>query len=111
MSKVYYSDKEFEQILHALSNLTEQIEKIEDPMAKELINDTLQHFDALHREALHRMWQFLKKNHSEISERILSDYTIRHLLALYDLETFNGIETASEPKAFIPIDKVKKLDT
>lgn len=88
----------------------QEIERVEDPMAKDLVNQILKHFDALHREALHRMWQFLKKNHAPVSERLVTDYTIRNLLALYDLEAFDGIEKAKEPVAFISADLVKKLD-
>ena len=109
MSQVFYSDKEFEQILHKLSDLTEQVEQIDNPLVKDLVNNTLQHFDALHREALHRMWQFMRKNHPELRVKLLSDYSIIHLLALYDLESFDGIETAKDSVVFINEDEVKKL--
>ena len=109
MSKAFYSDKEFEQLLYDLSNLTQDIEKINDPFAKETVYNILQHFDAVHREALHRLWQFLRKNHPEIRTKFLSDYSIRHLLALYDLEEYEGIEKAKDAPVFISEDQVKKL--
>ncbi len=109
MSKVYYSDQEYEQLLLTLSKLTEQIEKIDDPMAKEMVYHILQHFDAIHREALHRLWQFVRKQHPQMRERLLSDYTIKHLLSLYDLEAFEGITKPKNKTIFVSEDQVTKL--
>lgn len=109
MSKVFYSDKEFEQLLYDLSNLTQEIEKINDPFAKEIVYNILQHFDAVHREALHRLWQFIRKNHPEMRTKLIGDYSIRHLLALYDLEEYEGIEKAKAAPFIISEDQVKKL--
>jgi len=109
LSQVYYSDEEYEQLLHRLAELTNQIDLIEDPMAKEMVLNILQHFDAVHREGLHRFWQYIRKNNPEIRERALKDYTIKHLMALYDLESFEGIEKPPNKSVFVPEDQVTKL--
>ncbi len=109
MSKIYYNDKEFENLLHSLGNLIEQIEKIDDPSTKEMIYNILQHFDAVHREALHRLWKHISNNHSDLRELALKDYTIKHLMALYDLEAFVGIQSAKDSRVFISEDQVTKL--
>ena len=109
MSTVYYNDQEYEQLLRTLGELTDQIDKIDDPMAKELVLHILQHFDAIHREPLHRLWQFIRKNHPEMREKILTDYTLKHLLALYDLEDFEGIEQANTKHILINEEQITKL--
>lgn len=93
-----------------LSDLTMQIEQIEDPFAKEMIYNLLKYFDAVHREGLHRFWQFIRKNHPEIRDRVINDYAVKHLLALYDLEAFDGINKPKEKNTgFVPVDQVKIL--
>lgn len=109
MSKVYYSDEEIEKLLHTLSDLTMQIDKIDDPFAKEMVYNLLKYFDAIHREALHRFWQFIRKNHPDIRNKVLTDYAIKNLLSLYDLEDFEGIKKAEKNKMFISEDQVKLL--
>lgn len=109
MSKVYYSDEEIEKLLRTLSDLTMQIDKIDDPFAREMVYNLLKYFDAVHREGLHRLWQFIKKNHPEIRDRVLTDYAIKNLLSLYDLEAFDGIKKPEKNKIFISEDQVKIL--
>ena len=109
MSKVYYSDEEYAKLLRTLGDLTGQIDKIDDPLAKEMILHILQHFDAVHREPLHRLWQFIRKNHPQIREKVLTDYSLRHILALYDLEDYNGVETPNKNTIFVSEDQVTKL--
>ena len=107
---VYYSDKEYEQILLRLGQMVDDIDKIEDPMTKDLVHDLLQHFDVVHREAISRMAQFVEQENPELMSRLKDDYTIRHLLALYDLETFDGVEAAKDTKGFISENDVKMIE-
>ena len=109
MSKVYYSYQEYENLLRSLGKLTDQIDKIDDPFAKEMVLHILQHFDAVHREPLHRLWQYIRKNHPEIRNRILTDYSLKHLLALYDLEDFDGVEKAEAKNILVSEDQITKL--
>lgn len=110
MNKVYYSNGEFEKVMHKLSDLTNKVEDIPEEETRELIYQILKHFDAIHREALHRMWQYIRYKNPEMEGNLLKDYSIRHLLALYDLETFHGIESANHPVSFIPEENVKNLN-
>ena len=95
--------------MHTLSDLTTQIDNIEDPFAKEMVYNLLKYFDAVHREPLHRMWQYIRKNNPEIRDRMLTDYAIKNLLSLYDLENYEGIKKPEEKKMFISEDQVKIL--
>ncbi len=109
MEKIYYSDKECEDMLRTLGELTEKLHSIEDEEIKSQITSLMEHFDVIHREGLSRLWKIVKAKNPELCDQLNKDYTIHHLLALYDLETFDGIEKATDPVAFIPENEVKIL--
>ncbi len=110
MNKVYYSDKEYEHVLRTLGEVTEALHNIEDEHTKDLVNTLMQHFDVLHREAISRLWSILEIKQPELCERIVKeDYTVRNLLALYDLIEFEGIKKPIEPSSFVPIEQVTIL--
>lgn len=110
MNKIYYSDKEYEQVLRTLGEVTEALHNIEDEHTKDLVNTLMQHFDVLHREALSRLWSILEIKQPELCEKIVKeDYTVRNLLALYDLVEFEGIKKPIEPPAFVPYEQVTIL--
>ncbi|MEQ9424323.1 MAG: hypothetical protein RJQ09_07910 [Cyclobacteriaceae bacterium] len=109
MKKIYYTDKECEEMLRTLGELTEELHSINNPELKDKITSLMEHFDVIHREGLSRLWTILKKKHPETCEQLNKDYTIHNLLTLYDLEIFEGIENAVDPVTFIPDDEVKML--
>ena len=86
MRKIYYSDKEYEQIIAALGNYVNDIEKIDNPLTKELVYTLMQHLDIVHREGLARMWKVIKGSYPDLAYGLKEDFTVHHLLALYDLE-------------------------
>ncbi len=109
MNKIYYSDKECEEMLRTTGNLTESLHAIENEHIKEQITSLMEHFDIIHREGLSRLWRILRGTSPDLCDRLNKDYAIHHLLALYDLEAFDGIEKAVDQVAFIPEGDVKKL--
>lgn len=109
MSQEYYSDKEYEKLLLNLGELTKELDKIENPIVKDQIEEVLKHFDAIHREPLSRLIKYLDQKHTSVLKKLRDDYSIRQLLALYDLGAFTGVETAKDQVAFISSDQVKVL--
>ncbi len=110
MEKIYYSDKEYEQMLLTLGEATERLHSIGDENIKALVTDLMQHIDVIHREALSRLWAVLEKKNPELCEKIKKeDYAVRNLLALYDLTEFEGVKKPIELPPIIPIDQVKIL--
>jgi hypothetical protein len=110
MDSIFYSDKEYEQVLLHLGELTERIHEMEDSPEREMMVGLMQYFDVIHREAVSRLWGVLETRHPELCQRIIGeDYTVRNLLALYDLIEFNGVGKPPEAVAFIPVDQVKIL--
>ena len=110
MDKVFYSDQEFEQVLLHLGEVTERVHALEDSPARDLMIELMEHFDVLHRESLSRLWTLLEQRHPDLCKKIVQeDYTVRNLLALYDLIEFEGVGKPPEVVAFIPVDQVKIL--
>ncbi len=110
MQKIYYSDKEYEQVLLTLGVVTEKLHNTEDEETKELVTTLMEHFDVIHREAISRLWSILEIKQPELCEKIVKeDYTVRNLLALYDLIEFEGIKKPVEPPPFVPYDQVTIL--
>lgn len=107
MEKVYYSDKEYEQMLRTLGEATEKLHQVEDENIKKMVTDLMQHIDVIHREALSRLWALMEKQNPTLSKQIIKeDYTVRNLLALYDLTEFEGVKKAVELPPIIPIEQV-----
>ncbi len=110
MQKIYYSDKEYEQVLLTLGVVTEKLHNTEDEETKELVTTLMEHFDVIHRDAISRLWSILEIKQPELCEKIVKeDYTVRNLLALYDLIEFEGIKKPVEPPPFVPYDQVTIL--
>ena len=110
MQKIHYSDKEYEQVLLTLGEVTEALHNIENEETKEMVMTLMQHFDVLHREAISRLWSALEFRQPEFCEKVIKDdYAVRNLLALYDLIEFEGIKKPVEPPIFIPLEQVTIL--
>ena len=110
MQKIYYSDKEYEQVLLTLGVVTEKLHNTEDEETRAMVTTLMEHFDVIHREALSRLWSILEIKQPDLCEKIVKeDYTVRNLLALYDLIEFEGIKKPLDPVAFVPYDQVTIL--
>ena len=110
MEKVYYSDKEYEQMLRTLGEVTDKLHSIYDVDIKEMVTDLMQHIDVIHREALSRLWSVMEKRNPELCDQIKKeDYAVRNLLALYDLIEFEGVKKPLDLPPIIPIDQVNIL--
>lgn len=110
MQKIYYSDKEYEQALLTLGKVTEALHDVENEDVKDLVTTLMQHFDVIHREALSRLWSALEFRQPEFCQQVIKDdYSVRNLLALYDLIEFEGIKKPTEPPIFVPLEQVTIL--
>ena len=97
-------------MLLTLGVVTEKLHNTEDEETKELVTTLMEHFDVIHREALSRLWSILEIKQPELCEKIVKeDYTVRNLLALYDLIEFEGIKKPIDPPPFVPYDQVTIL--
>lgn len=85
MKQVYYTNKEYQEILSILEDLINQAEGLPYPKARQLTTAILQHFDLIHREALARMCSYLEANAPSDYLKIKGDYTVNTLLKLYDI--------------------------
>ncbi len=94
MEKVHFTDSQCEEMLNSLGGLMEKLDDIEDEQYKAQFTQLMQHFDVIHREGLSRLWNYMKNHNKEDCAEMKKDYAIRHLLAVYDLEPFDGIDPA-----------------
>ena len=94
-------------MLRTLGEATEKLHQVEDENIKKMVTDLMQHIDVIHREALSRLWALMEKQNPTLSKQIIKeDYTVRNLLALYDLTEFEGVKKAVELPPIIPIEQV-----
>jgi hypothetical protein len=111
MQKIHFSDRELEQMLLTLSEVTEKLHLIEDDKTKELITDLMQHFDVIHREGLSRLWKALQREQPQLCTELAKDYAVQHILALYDLVPFEGVKKPVDLPPVIPVDEVRILNS
>ena len=101
MEPVYYSNKEFIEILQDIDDMIEEAEKSPFQQSKDLTKSILKHFDLVHREPLSRMMKMIEK-----------DYTIKTMFRLYDLIEGDIIKSpAAVPNNFIPVEDVGYFPT
>ena len=104
-----YSDKEYEQVLVRVGQILDEMERSGAQIDRALVDELMRHFDAIHRESLSRLVAFLESDQPDLLLKLKSDFAIRHLLGLYDLASFDGIEKASQHEGFVPESEVKKI--
>lgn len=110
MEPVYYTNKEFEEILQKVEELVDESEHSPFTHTKELVTSLLQYFDLMHREPLARLMKMIEKSHPELRNKMKSDYTIETLFRLYDLMEGAVERTSSANKnipGFVPVEDVK----
>lgn len=110
MEPVYYTNKEFEEILQKVEEIVDESERSPFSHTKELVTSLLQYFDLMHREPLARLMKMIEASHPELKDKMKTDYTIETLFRLYDLMEGAIERTPSENKsipAFVPVEDVE----
>ena len=107
MEAVYYSDKEFIEILQDIDDMIEEAEKSPFQQSKDLTKSILKHFDLVHREPLSRMMKMIKNDYPDLRSKLETDYTIKTMFRLYDLIEGEIIKSpVTDPKTFISVEDV-----
>ena len=107
MESVYYSDKEFIEILQEIEEMIAEAEKSPFQQSKDLIKSILKYFDLMHREPLSRLMKIIESEHPDLRTKLETDYTIKTMFKLYDL--IDGeVEKSplSDSNTFIPVEDV-----
>ena len=85
MQEVFLSDTEYERVAAQTQELLAQLEETPYPKVKEDMQQLLQSFDLLHREALTRLFREIIINHPDLRSKMENDKAVNLLFSLYDL--------------------------
>lgn len=85
MENIFLSDTEYEHLATQTENLIAQVDNLPYPKVKDDVQDLLQNFDMLHREALTRLFKEIIINYPALQTKMESDKAIHLLFSLYDL--------------------------
>lgn len=110
MEFVYYTNKEFEEILQKVEDIVDESEHSPFSHTKEMVTSLLQYFDMMHREPLARLMKMIEMSHPDLRDKMKTDYTIETLFRLYDLMEGAIERTPSESKSipgFVPVEDVE----
>lgn len=84
MKPVFFNNVEFKEIVTKVKELVNEAEKHPDEETQKLIAELLKYFDLMHREPLARIFEGIERNHPELKDTLMQDYTINTLINLYD---------------------------
>ena len=85
MESIFLPDKAYEQLVSQTEELIAEIDNLPYPKVKEDVQQLLQNFDMLHREALTRLFKEIIINYPALQTKMESDKAVNLLFSLYDL--------------------------
>jgi nitrite reductase/ring-hydroxylating ferredoxin subunit len=85
MESIFLTDTEYEQLASQTEDLLAQVEILPYPKVKDDVQELLQNFDMLHREALTRLFKEIIINYPALQTKMESDKAVHLLFSLYDL--------------------------
>ncbi len=85
MQSIFLSDIEYEGLASQTEELIAQIDDLPYPKVKDDLQQLLQNFDMLHREALTRLFKEIIINYPALQTKMESDKAVNLLFSLYDL--------------------------
>jgi len=85
MESIFLTDTEYEQLASQTEDLLAQVENLPYPKVKDDVQELLQNFDMLHREALTRLFKEIIINYPALQTKMESDKAVHLLFSLYDL--------------------------
>ena len=103
----FMSNDEWDALLARLNGLIQSLEELPGGEVKTTVFETLEGVDALHREALRRLFRLFKEG---VLEKVVSDPAIHTLMELYDLLPAEVEEPeAQKPKSRFPTFAIKAV--
>ena len=85
MESIFLPDKAYEQLVSQTEELIAEIDNLPYPKVKEDVQQLLQNFDMLHREALTRLFKEIIINYPALQTKMEADKAVNLLFSLYDL--------------------------
>ena len=120
MERIFLSDNEYEQLASRTEEMIAALDALPYPKVKDDVQDMLQNFDMLHREALTRLFKEIIINYPALQTKMESDKAVHLLFSLYDLfhsdihndilsreESLNG--NGGNYPLWLPVGKVNEL--
>lgn len=85
MQSIFLSDAGYEELTSKTEALLAQVENLPYPKVKEDVQQLLQNFDMMHREALTRLFREIIINYPDLHTKMQGDKAVNLLFSLYDL--------------------------
>ena len=85
MENIFLSDEDYEQLASQTEDLVAKVDDLPYPKVKDDVQELLQNFDMLHREALTRLFKEIIINYPALQTKMESDKAVHLLFSLYDL--------------------------
>jgi 3-phenylpropionate/trans-cinnamate dioxygenase ferredoxin subunit len=85
MENIFLSDEDYEQLASQTEDLIAKVDDLPYPKVKDDVQELLQNFDMLHREALTRLFKEIIINYPALQTKMESDKAVHLLFSLYDL--------------------------
>jgi 3-phenylpropionate/trans-cinnamate dioxygenase ferredoxin subunit len=85
MENIFLSDEDYEQLASQTEDLIAKVADLPYPKVKDDVQELLQNFDMLHREALTRLFKEIIINYPALQTKMESDKAVHLLFSLYDL--------------------------
>ena len=85
MENIFLSDEDYEQLASQTEDLIAKVDDLPYPKVKDDVQDLLQNFDMLHREALTRLFKEVIINYPALQTKMQNDKAVHLLFSLYDL--------------------------
>jgi 3-phenylpropionate/trans-cinnamate dioxygenase ferredoxin subunit len=85
MESIFLSDTDYEQLASQTEDLIAKIDDLPYPKVKDDVQELLQNFDMLHREALTRLFKEIIISFPALQTKMENDKAVHLLFSLYDL--------------------------
>lgn len=85
MQSIFLSDTQYEELTSQTEVLLAELDNLPHPKVKDDLQQLLQNFDMMHREALTRLFKEIIINYPELHTKMEGDKAINLLFSLYDL--------------------------
>ncbi len=85
MESIFLTDTDYEQLASQTEDLVAKVDDLPYPKVKDDVQELLQNFDMLHREALTRLFKEIIINYPALQTKMESDKAVHLLFSLYDL--------------------------
>ncbi len=79
MENIFLSDEDYEQLASQTEDLVAKVDDLPYPKVKDDVQELLQNFDMLHREALTRLFKEIIINYPALQTKMQNDKAV-HLL-------------------------------